>query len=223
MPARRLWQEARNARFRSHFRPPPRAPKRVPSPLLLPRCHRPSWCRCRAPDTTSQRASPDRPHRLYPAEKQPLTPSPSLPAQTSRHLSVSIALRCRSTHPAALTRRRLRWPPTLPGPRSCRLPPRRPPRRPSAPADCSGAAPIVLACGALLLWPLARRRRRLWILLILLVIPALAGGLGCSGSGGGGGGSVQKNGNTTSGTYSVSAVVTSNGVQHKVLLTLVVD
>ena len=91
------------------------------------------------------------------------------------------------------------------------------------PRGLSGAAPIVLACGALLLWPLARRRRRLWILLILLVIPALAGGLGCSGSGGGGGGGVQKNGNTTSGTYSVSAVVTSNGVQHKVLLTLVVD
>ena len=91
------------------------------------------------------------------------------------------------------------------------------------PRGLSGAAPMVLACGALLLWPLARRRRRLWILLILLVIPALAGGLGCSGSGGGGGGSVQQNGNTTAGTYTVSAVVTSNGVQHKVTLTLVVD
>ena len=96
-------------------------------------------------------------------------------------------------------------------------------RRWSAPGDC----PVRPRW----LWPAARyccgpwlsRRRRAWILLVLLMIPALVGGLGCSGSGGGGGGSVQPNGNTTAGTYTVSAVVTSNGVQHKVTLTLVVD
>ncbi|MFZ0394731.1 MAG: choice-of-anchor D domain-containing protein [Terracidiphilus sp.] len=91
------------------------------------------------------------------------------------------------------------------------------------PRGLPGAAPVALACGALLLWPLVSRRRRAWILMVLLIIPALVGGLGCSGSGGGGGGSVQQNGNTTTGTYTVSAVVTSNGVQHKVTLTLVVD
>jgi Abnormal spindle-like microcephaly-assoc'd, ASPM-SPD-2-Hydin len=86
-----------------------------------------------------------------------------------------------------------------------------------------GAAPAILACGALLFWPLARRRRRIWILMILLLIPALPGGLGCSGSGGGGGGTVQQNNNTGPGSYTLSVTVTSNGVKHTVPLTLVVD
>ena len=103
---------------------------------LVRAAHRPSWCRCRAPDTTSQRASPDRPPRLFPAEKQPLTRSPSLPAQASRHLSVCCARRYPSTHPAALILQRLRWPQTPPGRKSCKLQPGRALRRWSAPGDC---------------------------------------------------------------------------------------
>ena len=90
------------------------------------------------------------------------------------------------------------------------------------PGGFLGAAPAVLACGGLLLWPLLRRRRGAWILLILLAISAMATGLGCSGSGGGGGGKVTTL-STPAGTYTISVTTSSSGVQHAVTLTLVVD
>jgi len=90
----------------------------------------------------------------------------------------------------------------------------------------SAVGPLSLACGALLVWPLARRRARAWILLILLAIAVAVVGTGCSGSGGGGGGTVPvnpSNHNTPPGTYPVSVVISSNGVKHTVALTLIVD
>jgi hypothetical protein len=91
----------------------------------------------------------------------------------------------------------------------------------------SALAPLSLACGVLLVWPLARRRRRAWIiLLILLAVTVAVAGAGCSGSGGGGGGTVPvnpTNHGTPPGTYPVSVVISSNGVKHTVALTLIVD
>ena len=88
----------------------------------------------------------------------------------------------------------------------------------------NGIAPLSLACGALLLWPLSRRRARGWILLILLAVMFAVGGAGCSGSGGGTGGAAGGSGtNTPPGTYSVKVTASSGGVQHAVTLTLVVD
>jgi hypothetical protein len=83
---------------------------------------------------------------------------------------------------------------------------------------------LPLLCGlALVPFGLARRRRAL-LLVALLVI--LAGGVSsCTsskiikGGGGGGGGS----GVTPAGTYSIPVTVTSNGISHKITLTLTVD
>lgn len=92
------------------------------------------------------------------------------------------------------------------------------------PRGFSGTVPLSLACGVLLLWPKARRRGRAWMMLILLAFVVSAGGIGCSGSGGGSGGAVPTDpGNTPPGTYTISVVVSSSGVQHTVTLTLVVD
>lgn len=86
------------------------------------------------------------------------------------------------------------------------------------------ALPLSLACGLFLL-PLACRRRRAWLLVLLGVALAMAGAGGCSGSGGGGGGTPPPptSSDTPTGTYSIRVVSTSNGVQHTVTLTLVVD
>lgn len=85
---------------------------------------------------------------------------------------------------------------------------------------------LFLALGVLIL-PLAvgRKRHRLLVVLALLAgIGGLAGITGCAGSGGGGGGSLPSNPhNTPAGTYSVVVTAASNGVSHKVTLTLTVD
>lgn len=91
------------------------------------------------------------------------------------------------------------------------------------PAGLRGSSAAIVVCGALLLWPLARRRGRGWILMILLVLTAVMGGLGCSGSGGGSGGTVAVHNNTPPGTYTVQVTASSSKVQHSVTLTLVVD
>jgi hypothetical protein len=87
----------------------------------------------------------------------------------------------------------------------------------------SGALPVSLGVG-LLLVPLARRRRR--GMFLALVLMACAGAFaGCAGSGGGGGGTPPPTTahNVAPGTYAVSVGISSNGVQHTVNLTLVVD
>ena len=86
-------------------------------------------------------------------------------------------------------------------------------------------APWPLACGLFMI-PLAWRKRRCaWFLVVLLALAAL-GLSSCSSSGGGSGGTAptQPGSNTTpAGTYTFPVTVTSNGVQHSVTLTLVVD
>jgi hypothetical protein len=87
----------------------------------------------------------------------------------------------------------------------------------------SSALPLSLACGLLLL-PLARRRRALLCLILLLAF-AVGGVASCSGSGGGGGGVAPAPvmHSTPAGSYSVSLAISSNGVQHTMTLTLIVD
>jgi hypothetical protein len=80
-------------------------------------------------------------------------------------------------------------------------------------------------CGLVLL-PLAWRRRR--GLLPAVAALLVAGGLSsCSGSGGGGGGTPPPSGtgstNTPAGTYSIPVTIASNGISHKVTLSLTVD
>ncbi len=87
-----------------------------------------------------------------------------------------------------------------------------------------GGRVLTLAFAALIL-PLAWRRRKLRFPVALLAI-LLLGFSGCSSSGGGSGGtppSSPTTHTTPAGTYSVPVTVTSNGVQHAVTLTLVVD
>jgi hypothetical protein len=83
---------------------------------------------------------------------------------------------------------------------------------------------LPLACG-LLLAPFALRRgRKMLLLLALLMI--LAGGVSsCTSSGIISGGTVPGSGSgiTPAGTYPVVVTATSNGVQHQVNLTLIVD
>ncbi|UWZ86218.1 choice-of-anchor D domain-containing protein [Occallatibacter riparius] len=87
----------------------------------------------------------------------------------------------------------------------------------------SAALPVSFGVG-LLLVPLGwRRRRGAWLALVLMVcVGAIAG---CAGSGGGGGGTPPPptTHSVAPGSYVVSVGITSNGVQHTLNLTLVVD
>jgi hypothetical protein len=92
-----------------------------------------------------------------------------------------------------------------------------------APSSAGGRA-LTLAFAVLIL-PLAWRRRKLRFPIVVLAI-LLLGFSGCSSSGGGSGGtppSSPTTHTTPAGTYSVPVTVTSNGAQHAVTLTLVVD
>jgi hypothetical protein len=83
---------------------------------------------------------------------------------------------------------------------------------------------LPLACGLALI-PFARMRRSKALLLIALLV-ILAGGVSsCTSSGVISGGSAPGNGSgvTSPGSYSVVVTATSNGIQHHVTLTLVVD
>jgi hypothetical protein len=81
----------------------------------------------------------------------------------------------------------------------------------------------ILVLGLLLVPPVWRRRRRvLWALMAIFL------GIGvssCSSSGGGSGGGSPSGTTTTTpaGTYSIPVTINSNGVQHTVTLSLVVD
>jgi len=96
----------------------------------------------------------------------------------------------------------------------------------AAPApSAAGWKAVVLVCGLLLL-PMATRKRRRLLAALALVVLVLAGLSSCAGSGGGGGGTptpTPTSHNVAPGTYSVSLAVSSNSVQHTVILTLVVD
>jgi hypothetical protein len=80
--------------------------------------------------------------------------------------------------------------------------------------------------------PLAWKGRRK-ALLAMVLLTILAGGVSsCSGSGGGSGGSGGGSGGssggsgsgaTPAGTYSIPVTVTSNGIEHSVTVTLIVD
>lgn len=101
----------------------------------------------------------------------------------------------------------------------------RPLKRPSA---LGGWGAVTLACGLLVL-PLAGRRRRSGWMLVLLLALLVSGISSCASSGGGGGGGgggtnpPSGTNNTAAGTYSIPVTITSNGVQHSVSLSLVVD
>jgi len=99
--------------------------------------------------------------------------------------------------------------------------------RPGADPRSGRGGALPLLCGLLAL-PLAwKGRRKALLAMVLLMI--LAGGVSsCSGSGGGSGGSGGSGGGsgsgaTPAGTYSIPVTVTSNGVQHSVTVTLIVD
>jgi hypothetical protein len=92
-----------------------------------------------------------------------------------------------------------------------------------APPSAGGRA-LTLAF-AMLILPLAWRRRKLRFPIAVLAI-LLVGFSGCSSSGGGSGGTPPPSPTThttPAGTYSVPVTVMSNGVQHAVTLTLVVN
>jgi Abnormal spindle-like microcephaly-assoc'd, ASPM-SPD-2-Hydin len=86
--------------------------------------------------------------------------------------------------------------------------------------------PLTALCVVVLL-PLATRRRRRALILPFLVVSILIASCvtGCSSSGGGGGGTTPPSAahTTPPGTYSIPVIVSSTGVQHTVILTLVVD
>jgi hypothetical protein len=92
--------------------------------------------------------------------------------------------------------------------------------RPPSPAGWLGL-PVALA---LLVLPIAGRRRKVFFPLLVFAYLVI-GFTGCSSSGGGGGGTPPPPAahTTPAGTYSIPVTVTSNGVQHTVTLTLVVD
>jgi hypothetical protein len=94
------------------------------------------------------------------------------------------------------------------------------------PPPFSAWGTLPLACGLLAL-PLFRRKRRRVLLPAILLALAVGGISSCSSSGGGGGGTAPPPTPTASttpvGTYSIPVTITSNGVQHAVTLTLVVD
>jgi hypothetical protein len=93
-------------------------------------------------------------------------------------------------------------------------------------APLSGAGRSLTLAVALLILPLAWRRRKLRFPIAVVAI-GLLGFSGCSSSGGGSGGTPPPSSPTThitpAGTYTVPVTVVSNGVQHVVTLTLVVD
>jgi hypothetical protein len=84
---------------------------------------------------------------------------------------------------------------------------------------------LPMACGLVLL-PLGWKRRRAALLLGAL-LAILAGSVcSCAGSGGGSSSSttpVSTPGSTPAGTYSIPVTVLSNGVQHSMTVTLIVD
>ena len=81
-----------------------------------------------------------------------------------------------------------------------------------------------LACGIVLApWAIRKRRRALLLIALLAIV---AGGLsGCTTAGGGLATPPPRSGPgiTPAGTYSIPVTVSSNGIQHQVLLTLTVD
>ncbi len=82
------------------------------------------------------------------------------------------------------------------------------------------------AVAGLVLLPLAWRRRRKILMSAALFGFLVGGASSCTGSGGGSGGTPtggQGGSNTPGGTYSIPVSVSSNGVVHKVTLTLTVD
>jgi hypothetical protein len=87
---------------------------------------------------------------------------------------------------------------------------------------------LALLCGVLALPLLWRRRSKLLLSAALMVI-LVGGAVSCGGSGegsfssGSGSGGSSGSGTTPAGTYSIPVTVTSNGVQHSVTLTLIVD
>jgi hypothetical protein len=83
---------------------------------------------------------------------------------------------------------------------------------------------LPLACG-LLLAPFALRRGRKALLLLALLTILMGGGSSCTSSGIISGGTVPGSGSgtTAAGTYPVVVTATSNGIQHQVNLTLIVD
>jgi hypothetical protein len=89
----------------------------------------------------------------------------------------------------------------------------------------AGAWPLSLGC-LLFLVPLAKRRRA-WLVVLLVTGLCVAGLTSCTGAGGGGGGTPPSPSSTTqntpAGTYSIPVVISSNGVNHTVTLSLQVD
>ena len=83
---------------------------------------------------------------------------------------------------------------------------------------------IPLSCGLLLL-PLALGRRRKTLLLAALLAVLASGVTSCTASGGTVGSGTPRTGpgTTPAATYSIPVTVTSNGVQHSLTLTLIVD
>ena len=83
---------------------------------------------------------------------------------------------------------------------------------------------LPLACG-LLLAPFALRRGRKALLLVALLAILMGGVSSCTSSGITSGGTVPGSGSgiTSAGTFPVVVTATSNGVQHQVNLTLIVD
>jgi hypothetical protein len=89
----------------------------------------------------------------------------------------------------------------------------------------SGGGRALTLAFAVLILPLAWRRRKLRFPIVVFAI-LLLGFSGCSSSGGGSGGTPPPSSTThttPAGTYTIPVTVMSNGVQHAVNLTLVVD
>jgi len=94
------------------------------------------------------------------------------------------------------------------------------------PSGLGGWRNLPFAC-VMLLIPLANRKRCRMLMLSLLLGFVVCGASSCASSGGGSGGNTpaptQAANNTPAGTYSIPVTITSNGVEHSVTLTLVVD
>lgn len=91
------------------------------------------------------------------------------------------------------------------------------------PLRLGAATGVLFVCGLLFL-PLARRRR-IFVVLIAAVAICLVSSCSSSGGGGSGGSPAPSSGssNTPAGTYSIPVVITANGEQHTITLTLIVD
>ena len=87
----------------------------------------------------------------------------------------------------------------------------------------TAALPVAFGIGFLLVPLAGRRRRGMWLAVLLMVCAGAFAG--CSGSGGGGGSTPPPptTHSVAPGSYAVSVGITSNGVQHTLKLTLVVD